>query len=149
LARCSGRSALMFGVEKPHRSAAGSGLLVALAVGVLTFFSDVVLLSVTYSISLLVVDSILLGAMAGAVAWMYEQRHKRIMAAKLETVAQMNHLVRNDLEIIQYSAYATGNQEHIARINECLRHIDWALREVLPGKPPETPKPLVHAHQRQ
>lgn len=76
----------MFGVEKPHRSAAGSGLLVALAVGVLTFFSDVVLLSVTYSISLLVVDSILLGA---------------------------------------------------------------ALREVLPGKPPEPAKPLVHAHQRQ
>ncbi len=140
----------MFGVEKPHRSAASSGLLVALAVGVLTFFSDVVLLSVTYSMTLLVVDSILLGAMAGAVAWMYEQRHKRITAAKLETVAQMNHLVRNDLEIIQYSAYATQNPEHIQRINDCLRHIEWALREVLPGNPqkPDHP-PLVQAPQRR
>jgi hypothetical protein len=144
---------MTFGVEKPQRSAASSSLLVALAVGVLTFFSDVVLLSVTYSITLLVVDSILLGAMAGVVAWMYEQRHKRITAHKLEVVAQMNHLVRNDLEIIQYSAYATQNQEHIHRIDECLRRIDWALREVLPGEAPAKlarwKNALVQAHQRR
>jgi hypothetical protein len=144
---------MTFGVEKPHRSAAGSGLLVAMAVGVLTFFSDVVLLSVTYSVALLVIDSILMGVMAGVVSWMYEQRHKRVMAAKLEVIAQMNHLVRNDLEIIQYSAYATQNQEHIERIDECLRRIDWALREVLPGEAPAKlarwKNALVHAHQRR
>jgi hypothetical protein len=144
---------MTFGVEKPHRSSVGSGLLVAIAVGVLTFFSDVVVLSVTYSTTLLVIDSILLGAMAGAVAWMYEQRHKRLTANKLDVIAQMNHLVRNDLEIIQYSAYATQDQEHIQHIDECLRRIDWALREVLPSEAP--PKlagwknALVQAQQRR
>ena len=56
------------------------------------------------------------------------------VAARLKTIADMNHHIRNALQTIQFSAYSTQDQQTIAEISEAVDRIQWALREVLPGK---------------
>ena len=67
--------------------------------------------------------------------------------ARLQVIAELNHHVRNALEVISLSAYITRDEEAIRRIMEGVNRIDWALREILPresfpidpGEPPPTP----------
>jgi hypothetical protein len=64
--------------------------------------------------------------------------------ARLQVIAELNHHVRNALEVISLSAYITRDEEAIRRIMEGVNRIDWALREILPrerfpvgpGEPP-------------
>jgi hypothetical protein len=70
--------------------------------------------------------------------------------ARLQVIAELNHHVRNALEVISLSAYITRDEEAIRRIMEGVNRIDWALREILPrerfplnsGKPPSSLAPL-------
>lgn len=80
------------------------------------------------------VDDLITGLLIGGLLLLYEERLHRSMMRKLKTVAEINHIVRNDLEIMQYSAHVTGDREHMERIRTCVQHIEWALREVLPGE---------------
>jgi hypothetical protein len=67
--------------------------------------------------------------------------------ARLRVIAELNHHVRNALEVISLSAYITDDEEAIRRIMEGVNRIDWALREILPqetfplhsGDPPAGP----------
>ena len=52
--------------------------------------------------------------------------------ARLRVIAELNHHVRNALEVISLSAYITRDEEAIRRIMEGVNRIDWALREILP-----------------
>lgn len=52
--------------------------------------------------------------------------------ARLRVIAELNHHVRNALEVISLSAYITHDEEAIRRIMEGVNRIDWALREILP-----------------
>ena len=52
--------------------------------------------------------------------------------ARLQVIAELNHHVRNALEVISLSAYITRDEEAIRRIMEGVNRIDWALREILP-----------------
>jgi hypothetical protein len=61
------------------------------------------------------------------------------VAARLKTVADMNHHIRNALQSIQLSAYSTKDQQAIGDITEAVERIQWALREVLPGSLPARP----------
>jgi hypothetical protein len=54
--------------------------------------------------------------------------------ARLQVIAELNHHVRNALEVISLSAYITRDEEAIRRIMEGVNRIDWALREILPGE---------------
>lgn len=56
------------------------------------------------------------------------------VATQLKTIADMNHHIRNALQTIQFSAYSTKDQQTIAEISDAVERIQWALREVLPGK---------------
>ena len=81
-----------------------------------------------------IADALGVAVLCGGIAWIYQRRQNRYLAQRLEVIADMNHHVRNDLQVIQYSAYMTRNKEHIQRIEQSLGRIDWALREVLTGK---------------
>ncbi len=116
------------------RSAIGAGLVLMLAVSALAYASNQLLASSPYHHGYVVLDAVGLGAFCGALVWAYEERHNRVMAEKLEIIAEMNHRVRNELQVIQYSAYFTKDREHMERISQCLSRIETALREVLPGK---------------
>lgn len=103
-------------------------------VSVLGFLSDLTILAYDPRPLFAVLDAVALGLLCGAIAWIYQRRQNRYLAERLEVIADMNHHVRNDLQVIQYSAYMTRDKEHIQRIEQSLGRIDWALREVLTGK---------------
>ncbi len=88
------------------------------------------------------IDDLLVGIGCAALVLFYEERRQRAVAKKLSVIGEMNHIVRNELEIIEYSAYTTNNREHIARIRACIGHIDWALREVRTGRKPVRSDPM-------
>ena len=46
-------------------------------------------------------------------------------------IGEMNHHVRNALQVIAYAAHSMPDQEAITRINNAAERIDWALREIL------------------
>lgn len=60
----------------------------------------------------------------------YRTRQRTL--ARLQVIAELNHHVRNALEVISLSAYITGDEEAIRRIMEGVNRIEWALREILP-----------------
>jgi hypothetical protein len=103
------------------------------------------------------VDDLALGIFVGAVVLVYDWRRRYDLHRKLSAIHEINHHVRNALEVIEYSAWATRDQQHIARIQESVQHIEWALREILgaqeqeaeeqseitpPAKPPQSVPPL-------
>ncbi|HKW25994.1 MAG TPA: hypothetical protein VJN48_09430 [Terriglobales bacterium] len=69
--------------------------------------------------------------------------------ARLRVIAELNHHVRNALEVISLSAYITRDEEAIRRITEGVNRIDWALREILPRESfpidPGEPPPVASA----
>jgi hypothetical protein len=52
----------------------------------------------------------------------------------MRVIADMNHHVRNALQPILYSPFLKEQGEQVRLIQEGIRRIDWALREVLPGE---------------
>ena len=89
----------------------------------------------------LLFNDVLIGIAVAIIVLVYEQRRRRELAAKLNVIAELNHRIRNQLEVIQYSAYTTKEKEHIAMIAESVSKIEAALAEILEGrreKPPRT-----------
>jgi len=123
------------------RSSAVLPLLAATLVFVITSMSDVILeYKHPASFWPFLIDDVVMSALSGFLVWFYERRRSRELARKLYVVAEMNHRVRNELEIIQYSAYSTKEKQHIATISESVARIETALRDILErrrsGPPP-------------
>ena len=61
------------------------------------------------------------------------RRRRKLILQRLETIDQMNHHIRNALQVISFTVHA--NQEHakeVANIDRAVKRIQWALSEVLP-----------------
>jgi hypothetical protein len=81
-------------------------------------------------------DDIFSGVLIGAVMFVilhYFDHAKAQHREKLRVIALMNHHVRNALQVIQYRAIP-ANTDAIHDIDDAVRRIDWALREILGGK---------------
>ena len=81
------------------------------------------------------IDDLVMGALAGLVVFIYEQRRSKDVTQKLAVIAAMNHHVRNALQTISYVPY-TEQAKQISLIQQSVNRIQWALREVLPGEQP-------------
>lgn len=89
----------------------------------------------------LLFNDVLIGIAVAIIVLIYEQRRRRDLAAKLSVIAEMNHRVRNELEVIQYSAYTTKEKQHMEIIGESVSRIEAALTDILESrrkKPPRT-----------
>ncbi len=62
---------------------------------------------------------------------MQRARHRKLVT-HLETVADMNHHIRNALSEIELSAYITHNPQLFRDIQGASARIQWALSEILP-----------------
>jgi hypothetical protein len=94
---------------------------------------------------MLVVSNTLTGLVAGGL-FLYVARHEKAhrdqMRDRMQTVAELNHHIRNALQVIklcgtQPEASLDGRQLQL--IKESADRIEWALREVLPKYPAEAP----------
>lgn len=59
------------------------------------------------------------------------ERRSRVVE-NLRTVAELNHVLRNSLQAIQYAAKLSADDKHVRIINECVSRIDSAVRDLFP-----------------
>lgn len=108
--------------------------------------SDLLIRQQQHNIWLSLLDDFVVAAFAAGLILYYEWRRDAEVRRRLSAVVEANHCVRNQLEIMEYSAWTTHDNAHMTRMREAVGRIDWALREVLgngvvpsslpPAKPP-------------
>lgn len=77
----------------------------------------------------------LAAAVAGILVYrllQYEQERRKRLRHKLAVISDMNHHVRNALQVISFHAYSNADREQIEAIRESMERIQWALKEILP-----------------
>jgi len=84
---------------------------------------------------ILLTSNALTGIVAGFLFYSftnYERLRRRIVDERLRTIAEMNHHIRNALQIITYATVTANDDESVEMIRTSVERIEWALREVLP-----------------
>lgn len=77
----------------------------------------------------------LVGVVCGAMSFKLMQAERsryRRMTAQLNTIAEINHHIRNALDGIEMSAYVTHNRQLIEDIDTGVKRIQWVVQELLP-----------------
>src|SRR5690348_8713116 len=85
---------------------------------------------------LIVLSSVLVGLVAAALVYALstrEQHRQEHVECRLRVIAEMNHHIRNALQVITF--YSRKGQKQEVGIVEAVDRIQWALREVLPQLP--------------
>ncbi len=90
------------------------------------------------------VAALILNAMFGVVAGVLVYRlvaferdkYNRILE-RLQVVDEMNHHIRNALQVISFSAHAASSESELSEIRNAVTRIQWAVREILPKVEPE------------
>ncbi len=75
------------------------------------------------------------GVVAGVLVFrllLYERERRARIRQKLNIIADMNHHVRNALQVISFHATSHADKEQLEAIRESMERIQWALKEVLP-----------------
>jgi hypothetical protein len=87
---------------------------------------------------LLVLSDLLIGLVAAIlvlIIGLHHAQRDRFIAARLRTITEMNHHIRNALQVITFQARRSGNESEIHTMQDAVDRITWALREVLPQMP--------------
>lgn len=74
-------------------------------------------------------------AIAGILFWrvaVYRRERRRLLRQRLEVIGDMNHHIRNALEVISLSAHTSSDEQYVKQIRDSVDRITWALKEVLP-----------------
>ena len=127
----------------PEVSSAKSGVaravLLAVAAALLVFVvssaADLVMLKEHEPARLTIeisdaISSVAIGLLGYQLLRLQQQRRERLRQ-KVEVIADMNHHVRNALQVISLSTHG-HDQAEIAAVRESVNRIQWALRELLP-----------------
>jgi len=100
---------------------------------------------------ILLLSNGLTGLVAGCFfyTWAMNERMRReLIRERLRTIAEMNHHIRNALQVITYAMAAGKDDESVKLIRDSVERIEWALREVLPGHVAAPAEPPTQ-HERQ
>jgi hypothetical protein len=88
-----------------------------------------------------VLSDIITGAIAGALFYQFaknEKNRRELIRERMRTVAELNHHIRNALQVIKFwgsQHQNTLDEMQIRLIKDSVERIEWALREVLPKYP--------------
>jgi hypothetical protein len=118
---------------------AGTSFLLGFSVFLLGIFLESALKKFSINGITALVDDLLIGILAGAVVFAYEQHRHTAMLRQMRVIAEMNHHIRNALQPILYSPYLKEQAEQIKIIQQGTDRIQWALKEVLQGELKESP----------
>ncbi len=123
-----------------------SGLL-AVVIAVLVFtvnlLQDMFLQTQGFSRwGIVVISDIITGAIAGALFYQFaknEKNRRELIRERMHTVAELNHHIRNALQVIKFWGAQHQNcaldEMQIGLMRDSVERIEWALREVLPKYP--------------
>lgn len=85
---------------------------------------------------LILLSNLLIGLVAAALVYLLSVRESQRQAyveCRLRVIADMNHHIRNALQVITF--YGRRGEKPEVGIVEAVERIEWALREVLPQLP--------------
>lgn len=77
-------------------------------------------------------SDLLTSLLIGALFFLYGRARRKQLARRLETIALMNHHIRNALQVISASTYFPDRAREVGAIEDSVNRIQWALREILP-----------------
>jgi hypothetical protein len=95
---------------------------------------------------LILLSNLLVGLVAAALVYVLSVRERQRQAyvdCRLRVIAEMNHHIRNALQVISF--YSRSGEKQNVGIAEAVERIQWALREVLPQMPEMS---VVHQNER-
>jgi hypothetical protein len=85
---------------------------------------------------LLIADTALSGVLAGALVWILlvlVRGRRRRLIEYVRRVADLNHHIRNALQVLVYQASLThADPEQIEQVESAVRRVDAALHEIFP-----------------
>ena len=68
----------------------------------------------------------------------YSRNQRQQVVQRLEVIDQMNHHIRNALQVISFSVRPSShNDSEVAEMKQAVERIHWTLREILPKVEPE------------
>ncbi len=70
----------------------------------------------------------------GLLAYIFviQARREAKTEARLRTIREMNHHIRNALQVISYWVTGEEDQQEVRMLRDSVERIEWALRDVLP-----------------
>jgi len=122
---------------KSQRSALWKTTLLFILVSGLLIAADQLSIRCGLEGSQRIVDDLFGGLIAGSIFYLYERHRLRQFNEHLHVIDLMNHHIRNALQPLMLLAYKPEGKAQMKLVAECVLRIDWALREVLPGKSEE------------
>lgn len=81
----------------------------------------------------IVVDDVTLALIAAILVYQYERERSDLLEEKLRVIRDMNAYVRNELQVL-YASLEAPKEQSMQTIQRSVERIDWALRELLPGR---------------
>src|SRR5262245_7029648 len=141
--------------EKPQaesfwtKHSGSMAVLVALLVSALGYVLDILLdLGGVSSAFMLLLTNTVTGIVAGGLFYQmfrHARAEREMMRARIVTIAEMNHHIRNALQVIRmliaYPPDPAQSGRQVKLINESVDRVEWALREILPKYPAGTSAP--------
>ncbi len=107
--------------------------VLAFAVFWLGVASDHFLTKLSPSRIFVAADDLIISVVLGCVVLFYERRRRRYLEARLKVISEMNHHVRNALQVLSYTTIRQEDEKVRNMMRDSVTRIDWALREVLPA----------------
>lgn len=77
-----------------------------------------------------------------------ERARRRLVQQRLQIIAEMNHHIRNSLQVIKYATAAQTRADSVELIHSSVERVEWVLREVLPEYAPAPPPTAVKLEER-
>ena len=78
------------------------------------------------------------------------RRRHREMLRHMETIAEMNHHIRNALQVIAYHNVShPSSGQAVEQVGAAVERIEWALREILPERRLAAEEELPHQPERR
>ena len=111
-------------------------LLSALGMFVVVVLVDRLLANLGLHAEATYLDDILLAIVTGVLVFVLQLQHERELARQRHSaiiIEQMNHHIRNALQVIVYRMDPKARDiQELRDIGDSIDRIDWALREILP-----------------
>ncbi len=87
------------------------------------------------------VSNLILSVITFVLVWRlvrYSQQQRREVMRRLEVIDEMNHHIRNALQVIAFNVRpTTRNDWEMIEMKQAVERIHWSLREILPKVEPE------------
>lgn len=118
------------------------------------FFDRLLVREGVPSLGVMLLSNALTGVVAGILYLEVRVRahdKQRLLEERLQKVTEMNHHVRNALQVVSFYRYQITDPEAARLLQESIKRIEWTLEEVLPrgwnieGMPLDRATPAVNS----